>query len=140
MILFLLLWAIIPALFGPFDAPKKTTLTVTVQNVRSRTGTVRIAVMKPCEKFPSCPPTETAILDARSETYQKAFSLEPGEYAVAVYHDINANSKLDTRMFGIPKEPYGFSNNFRPKFSAPTFKDCQITVGAGEKAITIKVE
>lgn len=136
----LLLWALLPTLAGPTDDPKKTTLTVTVQNVRGQTGTIRIALMKACKKFPACKPTDTAIIDAKNAVFQKIFNVEPGDYAVAIYHDKNANGELDKRMFGIPKEPYGFSNNFRPRISAPSFGDCKITVGAGGKAISIRVE
>ena len=50
---------------------------------------------------------------------QTSFNLEPGDYAVAIYHDENGNGQLDKRLFGIPKEPYGFSNNYRPRLSAP---------------------
>ena len=136
----ILLVALAPLLFTATDDPKKTTLTVTIQNVQSKTGTVRIALMKACKKFPECQPEAMAIIDAKSALVQKTFSVEPGEYAVAVYHDKNANGELDRRLFGIPKEPYGFSNNFRPRVSAPTFNDCKIVVGPDNKAITIKVD
>ncbi len=136
----MLLWTVAPLFSGSTDDPKKATLTVTIQNVQGKTGTVRIALMKACKKFPDCKPDDTAIIDAKSASFQKAFSVEPGEYAVAVYHDRNANGELDKRIFGIPKEPYGFSNNFRPRISAPTFGDCKIVVGSGGKAISIKIE
>jgi uncharacterized protein (DUF2141 family) len=140
MNLLMLLWAVASTLTGSTDDPKTTTLTVTIQNIQSKTGTVRIALMKSCKKFPDCTPESTAILDAKNSSVQKAFTVEPGEYAVAVYHDLNANGELDKRIFGIPKEPYGFSNNFRPRMSAPTFSDCMIKVGASGKAITIKID
>ena len=34
-----------------------------------------------------------------------------GRYAISVYHDVNGDGELTTNFFGIPKEPYGFSNN-----------------------------
>jgi uncharacterized protein (DUF2141 family) len=37
-----------------------------------------------------------------------SFHIKPGKYAIAVIHDENCNGKLDTNMFGIPKEGYGF--------------------------------
>ncbi|MCY7356625.1 MAG: DUF2141 domain-containing protein [Rudanella sp.] len=140
MLYLTLLWAVAHFLAGPSDDPQKAALTITIQNVQSKTGTVRIALMKGCKKFPDCNPENTAIIDAKSSPFQKAFSVEPGDYAVAVYHDKNANGELDKRIFGIPKEPYGFSNNFRPRMSAPTFGDCKITVGSGGKTIQIRIE
>ena len=35
----------------------------------------------------------------------------PGTYAVAVYHDENANIKFDKNWIGLPVEGYGISNN-----------------------------
>ncbi|WP_019990339.1 DUF2141 domain-containing protein [Rudanella lutea] len=134
------LLALVPSFVVPAPASEKATLTVTVQNVQSKKGTIRIALMKPCAKFPECKPDDTAIIEAKNGLIQKEFDVEPGEYAVAVYHDVNANGALDKRMFGIPKEPYGFSNNFRPTLSAPKFTDCKIVVGSGGKAISIRIE
>jgi uncharacterized protein (DUF2141 family) len=34
--------------------------------------------------------------------------IKPGKYAIAVIHDENCNGELDTNMFGIPTEGYGF--------------------------------
>ena len=42
--------------------------------------------------------------------------LSIGEYAYTVYLDENDNNKLDKNFMHIPKEPTGFSNNFKPKF------------------------
>ncbi len=73
------------------------------------------------------------------ESATVTFPVEPGDYAVAIYHDVNGNGKMDKNMLGIPKEPYGFSTNFKPKISAPKFTDCQITVGETAKTISIKL-
>lgn len=47
--------------------------------------------------------------------------LIPGNYSVEAFHDQNNNGKLDTNPFGIPREPYGFSNNVRGNFGPPDF-------------------
>lgn len=39
----------------------------------------------------------------------------PGEYALQVYCDENDNGQLDKNFIGIPREPLGFSNGYRPK-------------------------
>jgi uncharacterized protein (DUF2141 family) len=55
-------------------------------------------------------------------------NLPPGRYALAVYHDMNDNWKLDKNFVGYPKEPFGFSNNYRPVFSGPNFEDCAFEI------------
>jgi uncharacterized protein (DUF2141 family) len=52
-------------------------------------------------------------------------SIPNGDYAIAIYQDQNGNGKLDTNFFGIPKEPYAFSNNKVPVFSEPSFEKCK---------------
>lgn len=62
--------------------------------------------------------SETLIID----------NLPPGEYAITMYHDENSDKKCNLNFLGIPKEAYGFSNNFKPKFSAPAYKDCKFVL------------
>ena len=50
--------------------------------------------------------------------------LKPGWYMIAIYHDVNANEKLDTNFLGIPVEPYGCSNQmglFGPSYEKSKF-------------------
>ena len=123
------------------DAPKNSTLTVDVQNVTRAEGTVSVAVYRPCDGFPvNCKPLDGQSKPAQSGTMRFTFSVAPGTYAVALYHDVNGNGKMDKRLFGIPKEPYGFSNNFRPKLTAPKFSDCQFEVKSDGKRVEIRVE
>jgi len=118
---------------------RKTNLKVEIQNVRVLEGTVHIALFRPGKDFPEGKPLEGRRMEVASKSVQMMFSVEPGNYAIAVYHDENGNGKMDKRMFGIPKEPYGFSNNFKPVMSVPKFSDCQFTVGASGKIISIKL-
>ncbi len=54
--------------------------------------------------------------------------LKPGIYAAQIFHDLNENGKLDTNALGIPKEPYGFSNNKKGIFGKPKFKKVSFMV------------
>ncbi|MDR1437149.1 MAG: DUF2141 domain-containing protein, partial [Candidatus Symbiothrix sp.] len=57
-------------------------------------------------------------------------------YAVSIFHDENDNGKLDTGVFGIPKERTGNSNNARGSYGPPKFDDCKFTV-SGDTEIYI---
>lgn len=61
-------------------------------------------------------------------------NLPVGEYAVAVYQDVNGNGKCDRNLIGYPTEGFGFSKNYRPKLSAPSFDDIKIAVRESTKA------
>ncbi|MEO5910876.1 MAG: DUF2141 domain-containing protein, partial [Pelobium sp.] len=56
--------------------------------------------------------------------------LKKGDYAVALYHDLNSDKICNLSFLGIPKEMYGFSNNVKPKLSAPAFSDCKFSVNS----------
>ena len=64
-------------------------------------------------------------------------NLEQGEYAIAVFHDANANQKLDKNFLGIPKEALGFSIGKMKAFGPPTFEECKFVLDENK---TIKIE
>jgi uncharacterized protein (DUF2141 family) len=138
MLIFLTLVSLLISPISP--QARKTVVTVEVHNVRAASGKVEIGLFKPCSGFPDkCKPTESRQVTATKGVVQAVFEVDPGEYALAVYHDVNGNGKIDMRFF-IPKEPYGFSNNVRPRFSAPTFADCQVQIGHEPKTLTVRIE
>lgn len=53
---------------------------------------------------------------------------EAGEYAVAVYHDRNANKTFDRNSIGLPAEPFGISNNPRIRFRPPDVGEALFSV------------
>jgi len=50
-----------------------------------------------------------------------------GVYAVACFHDENGNGKLDTGLFGIPKEGTAASNDAKGTMGPPQFKDAKFS-------------
>lgn len=56
--------------------------------------------------------------------------LPPGEYALSVFQDEDNDTKLKSNFIGIPKEPAALSNNARPKFGPPKYKDAAFTIGS----------
>ena len=62
-----------------------------------------------------------------------------GDYAIAVFYDRNDNQKLDTGMFKIPKEEFGFSNNPRITFGPPKWDKSKFTHDGNEALMEIKM-
>jgi uncharacterized protein (DUF2141 family) len=56
--------------------------------------------------------------------------LPPGEYALSVFQDEDNDTKLKSNFIGIPKEPAALSNNARPGFGPPKYKDAVFTIGS----------
>ena len=103
---------------------------VDVVGLRNNKGQIFCALYASAEGFPK--DRQKAIhRDTSSISDKKAsceFSLiEPGTYAVSVFHDENSNAKLDTNFLGIPREGVGASNGAKghlgpPKFDAAAFR------------------
>ena len=74
---------------------------------------------------------KVSIAEARvDDLVHVELSLPQGEYAISIYHDSNDNGDLDTNWIGIPKEPVALSNNAKPRFGPPKYKDAVFTLGA----------
>ncbi len=115
-------------------------LHITVTNLE-KAGTVYIAIYdKPdCFGNPHKAIRKLVSQPEKSSLTATAENLPQGDYAIAVYQDINDNKKIDKNILGIPTEPFAFSNNVRPIVSAPTFKQCKVLLTKPEQSISIKL-
>ena len=82
--------------------------------------------------------TKIRVVDQKA---QVIFSNLPyGSYGVSLYHDENANEKMDKNAMGIPKEAYGFSNNAKGFFGKPNYKDVMFELNSAEMQIVINLD
>lgn len=99
-------------------------LQVEVSVPADRQGAVLAAVFDKAEGFPRSKPLRTAMAQpAQGKALVQFAGLPPGDYAVSVFLDENANLKIDTNLFGIPTELFGFSRNARQPAGPPAFAD-----------------
>ena len=64
----------------------------------------------------------------------------PGTYAIAVYHDEDANRKLNRKGIGTPAEGYGFSNNASTVFGLPNFRSVRFGAPRSDLSTAIKLK
>ncbi len=102
-------------------------LTITVRNVEPYKGNLMVAIYNSAETFLTKPITDTLInLSTVSDSTNIDFTnLETGTYAVSMYQDSDSNRELNTFLFGIPSERYGFSNNARGFMGPPSYTSCK---------------
>ncbi len=116
-------------------------LLVDVSGVRSSDGYIQVALYNQKDAFLK---TEGVYRNDSTKAQQGvtrlAFNdLPPGNYALAVFHDANANDRLDTNWVGIPKEPMGFSNARMKTFGPPSFEECLVEL-KGNTEIAVEIE
>ena len=108
----------------------KSNLIVEVKSIPNSRGNIFIGLFRPKDEFPVFGKQYIGkIIPVSGRKLSYSFNeLAEGKYAVAVFHDENKNGKLDKNYLGIPVEAYGFSNNARRTFSAPSFEEAEINV------------
>ncbi len=80
------------------------------------------------------------IVQVDGETASVSFDgLAPGQYAFRLFHDLDNDGELDTNPFGIPTEPFAFSNNARGSFGPARWSDAAFTLNAGANVQQIRV-
>jgi uncharacterized protein (DUF2141 family) len=111
------------------------TLTIRVENADVGKGLLRIGLDNNEESFSSEIPFRGEKVTVTDKVTIVTFDdLPAGKYAVSIYQDRNGNEKIDTTIFGIPTEKYGFSNGIR----LPSFKRSSIDLD-GDMTITIRI-
>ena len=127
-------WAMLAA------AAPVTRLDVEVDNLRSAKGMIRICLTADPDNFPACIDDANAL--TRSVPASVRTTSFPGlpqrGYALAIIHDENSNSKLDT-IAGIPREGYGFSRNAAARFGPPRFSAARFMVAGDAELQQVKM-
>ncbi len=106
------------------------TLTVYIKNFKNAEGQVAVAYFDSKESFLKEGKGRFVPLEDKNRAKVVFENVKKGALAISVYHDKNANGKLDKGFLGIPTEDYGFSNNAKGYFGPPAFKDCLVQIDA----------
>lgn len=103
-------------------------LRVSITNIKNIKGVIKIGLFNDESTFPNKGEEYLTIkVDVKQSSHTILISDIPkGDYAVSIFHDENTDDECNTNFIGLPKESYGFSNNYRPRFRTPTYDDCKI--------------
>jgi uncharacterized protein (DUF2141 family) len=116
---------------GCTGTPSSSWLNVVVEGVRNATGQIAVTLYADdSRKFLAHHGSlYVGRVDARSgSTRACIFVPQPGVYALALYHDENANREFDRSGLGLPVEGFGFSNNPATLAGLPSFRSVRLNV------------
>ena len=84
-------------------------------------------------------PFKSSVLLAEGSEATWTLELPAGAYAVKVYQDLDEDGELGRGDFGVPSEPYGFSNDARGTFGPPSWSAARFDLTAGgEQTISLR--
>ncbi len=124
-------------MFGIYAASQQpsalsaVTLTIQVENINQDGGNIGVLVFNSTKGWPEdrFAALKDIVVPAHPGTVTvMVLGLQPGEYAIAIAHDVNRNHKVDKNIFGKPKEQWGMSNNPHATLHAPSFDTARIHV------------
>ncbi len=105
-------------------------LTIRVTNIKEIKGKLVVAIFDKKEAFlEEGKAYKNLVIDVTKPIMQYTIDkVQRAEYAIAVFHDKNSDGICNTNLLGIPREAYGFSNNFRPTLLAPKFEQVKLLI------------
>jgi uncharacterized protein (DUF2141 family) len=118
-------------------------ITVLVAGLRSNSGQVDCALYNSAKGYPS---DASAALQRRfcpidKSTSVCAFDPVPaGTYAVACFHDENKNGKLETGLFGLPREGVCASNGATGTLGPPSFHDAKFDTSGTPRDVSVRMK
>jgi uncharacterized protein (DUF2141 family) len=126
------------ALAAPFA--NAADLVIHVDNVKSTTGQVMVALYDNADNFLKYPVRAEKAKADKAGTTLVFHDVAPGDYGFAVYHDTNDNGRMDRNLLGIPTEPIAFSNNAQGRMGPPDFAAVKLAVPAAglTTAVTLR--
>lgn len=103
------------------DKNESHKLSIHVKNIKAHKGSIFIAVYNNTDNYMKDRVYEQIkpVTDIGSLNIE--MNMPYGNYAITIFHDVNSNEDLDANFIGIPKEPYGFSNNAKGSFGPPDY-------------------
>ena len=116
---------------------QQPTLEINVSNVKRNSGKVVVEIYKDKSNWLKTP-FQKLVLSSNQDLQTASFQVPHGKYAISIYQDLNENGQLDQAAFGIPKEPIGFGNNYKP-FGKPKFDAALIEFKPTSKPQSIKL-
>lgn len=108
--------------FG-FSQEKETIdLTIDVTVSKYNKGSIFLALYNSEETYMKKGYKSAKVAVANNKATISIKNIEKGSYAFSMFHDVNSNGKMDKNFMGIPKEPYGFSNDKKGRFGPPDYE------------------
>jgi uncharacterized protein (DUF2141 family) len=127
---------------SPSQKPPENLIHAEIGGLRNDQGQVQCAIYSSADGFPKKGDKAVAHASASISAGHAVCEfpgLNPGTYAISVFHDENSNGKLDTNFIGIPREGVGASNNAKGHLGPPKFEAAAFHFAGGRLELKISV-
>ena len=118
------------------------TLTLSFTSISEQEGSVMGVLVDSEDAYngKSAPLRMIMIKADKSEIAVQFAGLKPGRYAIKSFHDIDSDGKMGTNPYGMPIEPFAFSNNAVGNMGPAKWADASFELKAGDNAHSIEIK
>lgn len=127
-------------LLGMSPAPVGV-MELSIEHIQYDHGTLWIGVYPSEEAFLDKSQAKLISVKITSKNTQKVSldDLAYGDYAVAVFQDLNDNAEMDFNWLGVPQEPFAFSRPVPSKWRLPKFSEVKVGFYQQRKTVHTKL-
>lgn len=113
---------------APAFAESATNLTVTIDGIEQVSGKINLGLFNEAG-YENGSAVNGGLIEVDGESVSITLEgVAPGTYGIKLYHDVNDNGTMDTNPFGMPTEPYAFSNNAKGRFGPASWAHASFEV------------
>lgn len=116
----------------------KAKLTLTVTDIADHKGVISFGVFDQAGYD-----TDTAVnggmIPVTGDTATMTLELPPGKYGIKLFHDVDGDGKMGMNPFGMPTEPFAFSNSAPAQFGPAKWDAAAFDVAAPATTHAIKL-
>lgn len=118
------------------------TLTVTFEQIEAPSGQILLSLYdNETAHDAGGKPVRAAMAKVDGKAVSVRFEgLAPGRYAIKAFHDVDGDGKMKTNPFGMPLEPFAFSNNAKPQGGPALWQAASFDVPAGPSETRIAIQ
>lgn len=119
-----------------------TSVSVTISNIQTPEGVIRVGLFDEASYDGGNGINGVNIDVDGSEVTASIEGVAPGSYGIKLFHDVNDDGEMGTNPFGMPTEPFAFSNNARGRFGPAKWDAAkfEVTADGAEQIISLGSE
>lgn len=119
-----------------------STLTIRFQGIETPKGQVMLSLFdnQTAHDGNGAPVRVAAAPVAGTSASVQFDGLAPGDYAIKAFHDVDGDGKMGTNPFGMPLEPFAFSNDAKAEGGPAKWDAARFAVAPGTNTVIISIK
>ena len=131
----------LPAITAVYAAAAPVKLEVAFTGIEVQKGAIMFGVYDSEDAYNKGTSINGArVVVDKSDVAATIDALPAGRYAIKAFHDIDGDGKMSSNPFGMPTEPFAFSNNAKGAMGPATWADAAFDVAADVTKISITIK